>query len=204
MGEVIMIAIAAPTGSVSQAAQSAGIKTLSDEKLIGRIAQGDPLAMRLLFSRHRNGVQKFVRRFVRSEATAEDLVSEVFLDVWRGAAAGYQARATVSTWLMAIARFKAMSELRRRTEVALDVETAERVADQSADPEVALQENNRNHAFRRCLAGLSPEHGQVIDLVYYQDKSVKEVAEFVGISVPTVKTRMFYARKRLAELFKAA
>ena len=160
--------------------------------------------MRLLFSRHRIGVYKFIRRFVRNDTTAEDLVSEVFLDVWRRAAAGYQARATASTWLMAIARLKAMSELRRRKEVALDVESVQLVVDQSDDPEITLQDNDTNNVIRRCLAELSPKHGQIIELVYYQDKSVNEVAKLVGISVPTVKTRMFYARKRLAELVKAA
>ncbi len=193
-----MIAVAESSAWVGQA------ETLSDEQLIGRIARGDTLAMRILFSRHRVGVHKFIQRFVRNDSTSEDLVSEVFLDVWRRAAAGYEARATVSTWLMAIARLKAMSELRCRKEVVLDVESAQLVVDQSDDPEIALQDNDRNRFIRRCLVKLSPKHGQIIDLVYYQDKSVKEVANLVGISVPTVKTRMFYARKRLAELVKAA
>jgi RNA polymerase sigma-70 factor (ECF subfamily) len=50
------------------------------------------------------------------------------------------------------------------------------------------------------VASLSPEHGEVIDLVYYHEKSVKEIAEIVGIAEATVKTRMFYARKKLADL----
>ena len=57
------------------------------------------------------------------------------------------------------------------------------------------------HGLRRSL---SPEHGEVIDLVYYHGKSVKEVADIVGVAEATVKTRMFYARKKLAELFEAA
>jgi RNA polymerase sigma-70 factor (ECF subfamily) len=54
------------------------------------------------------------------------------------------------------------------------------------------------------LAELSPEHGEVIDLVYYHGKSVKEVADIVGVGEATVKTRMFYARKKLADLVAAA
>jgi RNA polymerase sigma-70 factor, ECF subfamily len=54
------------------------------------------------------------------------------------------------------------------------------------------------------LARLSPQHGEVIDLVYYHGKSVKEVAEIVGINESTVKTRMFYARKKLMELVASA
>ena len=57
---------------------------------------------------------------------------------------------------------------------------------------------------RQCLEQLSLEHREMIDLVYYHEKSVEEVAEIVGIPENTVKTRMFYARKKLAELLKAA
>ena len=57
---------------------------------------------------------------------------------------------------------------------------------------------------RKCLEKLSAEHREIIDLVYYHEKSVEEVAQIVGIPENTVKTRMFYARKRLAELLKAA
>jgi RNA polymerase sigma-70 factor (ECF subfamily) len=57
---------------------------------------------------------------------------------------------------------------------------------------------------RRCLQALTPDHREVIDLVYYHDKSVEEVAEIIGIPEATVKTRMFYARRKLSELLKAA
>jgi hypothetical protein len=57
---------------------------------------------------------------------------------------------------------------------------------------------------RQCVAGLSPAHGQIIDLVYYHEKSVSEVAEILAIPEATVKTRMFYARKRLGDLVIAA
>ena len=68
------------------------------------------------------------------------------------------------------------------------------------DPEILLQKKNRAEAVRHSLARLSPEHREVIDLVYYHGKSPKEVAEIVGINEATVKTRVFYGRKRLAEL----
>ena len=57
---------------------------------------------------------------------------------------------------------------------------------------------------RKCLTALSPEHQEIVDLVYYHEKSVEEVAEIVGIPGNTVKARLFYARKKLAELLKAA
>jgi RNA polymerase sigma-70 factor (ECF subfamily) len=177
----------------------AAAESKSDEMLIKQIASGDQLAMRTLFARHRLRMYRFVLRMVRDEALAEDILSEVFLDVWRKADQ-FEARAAVSTWLLAIARFKALSAMRRQVDVELDNEMGAVTADPADNPEVALQHKNNAEILRRSLVKLSPAHGEVIDLVYYHSKSVKEVAEIVGISEATVKTRMFYARKKLADL----
>jgi RNA polymerase sigma-70 factor (ECF subfamily) len=184
-------------------AQAAAPETSSDEMLIRRIAEGDQLAMRTLFGRHRVPLYRWLLRLVGDETLAEDLLSDVFLDVWRQAAA-FEARSSVSTWLLAIARYKALSARRRRTDVELDEEIASKVADPADDPEVLLQKKNRAELLRHSLARLSPEHGEIVDLVYFHGKSVKEVAEIVGIAPATVKTRMFYARKKLADFVAAA
>ncbi|HET9902887.1 MAG TPA: sigma-70 family RNA polymerase sigma factor [Xanthobacteraceae bacterium] len=179
------------------------MQTTSDDVLIGRIASGDRLAMQVLFARHHVRVYRFVLRLVGDPTLAEDLISEVFLDVWRQAGR-FEARSAVSTWLLAIARFKALSALRKRPDEELDEETAAGIEDASDTPEVALQKKDKGEILRQCLKSLSAEHREVIDLVYYHEKSVEEVAEIVGIPEATVKTRMFYARKRLSELLKAA
>jgi len=80
----------------------------ADELLIGRIARGDRLAMQVLFARHHVRVYRFVLRLVGNPSVAEDLISEVFLDVWRQADR-FEGRSAVSTWMLAIARFKAVS-----------------------------------------------------------------------------------------------
>ena len=178
------------------------MQATSDEVLIGRIANGDRLAMQVLYARYHVRVFRFVVRLVRDESTAEDLISEVFLDVWRQAGR-FEGRSAVSTWLLAIARFKALSALRRRPEQELDDRTAEAIEDTADDPHTALEKKDKGAILRKCLTGLSAEHREIIDLVYYHEKSVEEVAEIVGIPENTVKTRMFYARKRLAELLKA-
>ncbi len=178
------------------------MQTTSDEVLIGRIASGDRLAMQVLFARHHVRVYRFVLRLVSDPTLAEDLISEVFLDVWRQAGR-FEARSAVSTWLLAIARFKALSALRKRPDEELDEETAAGIEDTSDTPEVALQKKDKGEVLKECLKSLSAEHREVIDLVYYHEKSVEEVAEIVGIPEATVKTRMFYARKRLSELLKA-
>src|SRR3989442_3727061 len=178
------------------------MQSTSDEVLIGRIANGDRLAMQVLYARHHVRVFRFLVRLVRDESTEEDLISEVFLDVWRQAGR-FEGRSAVSTWLLAIARFKSLSALRRRPDEELDEETAGAIEDPSDDPATALEKKDKSVMRRKCLAGLSAEHREIIDLVYYHEKSVEEVAEIVGIPENTVKTRMFYARKRLAELLKS-
>jgi RNA polymerase sigma-70 factor, ECF subfamily len=174
-------------------------ETSSDEILVERIAAGNKLAMQALFARHRTSVYRWLLRFVSNETLAEDLLSEVFLDVWRQAAR-FECRSSVSTWLLSIARHKALSARRHRTEAELDEKIEATVADPANDPELALQEKNRDELLRRALTRLSPEHRQVIDLVYYHEKSVDEVAQIIDVPPATVKTRMFYARKKLAEL----
>jgi len=177
------------------------MQTTSDEVLIGRIAHGDRLAMQVLFGRHHVRVYRFVLRLVRNEATAEDVISEVFLDIWRQAGK-FEGRSAASTWMLSIARFKALSVLRKRTEEELDEETAGAIEDYSDDPEVSLAKKDKAAALRQCLGRLSTEHREVVDLVYYHEKSVEEVAGIVGIPEATVKTRMFYARRKLSELLK--
>jgi RNA polymerase sigma-70 factor (ECF subfamily) len=179
------------------------MQATSDEVLIGRIASGDRLAMQVLFARHHVRVFRFVLRLVRDESVAEDLISEVFLDVWRQAGR-FEGRSAVSTWLLAIARFKALSAMRKKPDEELDEEAAEAIKDPGDDPETVLAKKDKSSVIRKSLSKLSAEHREIIDLVYYHEKSVEEVAEIVGIPENTVKTRMFYARKKLAELLKAA
>jgi RNA polymerase sigma-70 factor (ECF subfamily) len=106
--------------------------------------------------------------------------------------------------LLAIARFKALSALRKRPDEELDEDMAGAIEDSADNPEVAIQKKDKSEILRECLKSLTPDHREIIDLVYYHEKSVEEVAEIVGIPEATVKTRMFYARKRLSELLKAA
>ena len=177
----------------------APVQETSDEALIELIADGDKLAMHALFARHRTSIYRWLLRFVRSEALAEDLLSEVFLDVWRQADR-FEGRSSVSTWLMSIARHKALSARRVRTEDELTEEIVAAIADTSDDPEAALQEKDRGELLRQALTHLSREHREIIDLVYYHERSIAECTQIVGIPAATVKTRMFYARNKMADL----
>jgi RNA polymerase sigma-70 factor (ECF subfamily) len=174
-----------------------------DSLLIQRIASGDHLAMQVLFARHRIKVFRFILRFLRDEASAEDALAEVFLDVWRQAGK-FEGRSSVSTWLLSIARFKALSLVRQRKDAPLNDDYAAGLADESDDPEVEIAKRDKGAALRLCLERLSVEHREIIDLVYYHEKSVEEVAQIVGVPAATVKTRLFYARQKLSEILKRA
>src|SRR5262245_23377873 len=194
------------TGSAEAAfAHASGTVASSDEKLIAAIAAGDRLAMRNLYLRHERRVFRFVVRMVGDRCLAEEVLSEVFFDVWNKADR-FEGRSAVSTWLLGIARHKALTAVaaKARPYESLDAAAALNVVDPSADPDETMLDYERGVIVRRCLAALSPEHREIIDLVYYQEKSIKEIADLLGIPDNTVKTRMFYARKRLAALVEAA
>jgi RNA polymerase sigma-70 factor, ECF subfamily len=174
-----------------------------DEALLQRLASGDQLAMRTLFARHQTRLFRFALRLLRDESVAEDVVHDVFLDLWRQAAV-FSGHSQVSTWLMAVTRNKAWSLLRKRRELALEDGVAEAQEDKADDPETSLQKLDKAAAMRACLDRLSLEHREVIDLVYYHDASIEDVATIAGIPVNTVKTRLFHARKKLGEALKAA
>jgi RNA polymerase sigma-70 factor (ECF subfamily) len=170
-----------------------------DEALIAAIATGDQRAMRILYDRHHVRVFRFATRLVGDAATAEDVVSECFMDVWRQADR-FEGRSAVTTWILSIARFKALTARVRRPEVVLDEKVTETVADEADTPEQSALEIDRGVQLRECLKKLTAEHREIVDLVYYHDKTIEEVADIIQAPKNTVKTRMFYARKRLAQL----
>jgi RNA polymerase sigma-70 factor (ECF subfamily) len=171
----------------------------SDAVLINAVGMGDRAAMGVLFRRHQTRVYRFIRRMVRDSALAEDMLSEVFLEVWRHADR-FAARSTLSTWLLGIARHKALTALGTRRAEQLDEEVARAIPDPAPDPERALADNDRAALLRRSLDAMTPEHREIIELVYVQGKSISEIAGLLHVPPNTVKTRMFYARKKLSEL----
>jgi RNA polymerase sigma-70 factor (ECF subfamily) len=174
-----------------------------DEALIKSIAAGDESAITTLFERYNARVFRFVVRIVKDEHFAKDITSEAFFEVWRQAGA-FKSQSQVPTWILAVARFKAWSANRVRWHVSLDEAKVQRIEDAADNPEEALLKLDRGAMLRACLARMSAEHREIIDLVYYHEKPIAEVAEILQLSRNTVKTRMFYARKALQRLLARA
>jgi RNA polymerase sigma-70 factor (ECF subfamily) len=172
-GARIILSPAAPVEGIMR--DSHGYVTLSengqtDEILIKAIARGSQVAMRTFYERHSTRVYRFILRIVCNPTRAEDLLSEVFTDVWRQAGR-FEAQSKVSTWILSIARFTALSAIRQRCEVALDETTMLLLEDSADTPEDAVLKEDQSAQLRRCIAQMSREHREVIDLVYYHDKS---------------------------------
>lgn len=185
--------------SAAELVSSSSLATMSDDVLIALIAAHDNNAMHALFVRHNARIFRFLLRLVGDAATAEDLMSEVFIEIWRHAG-HFQARSKASTWMLAIARYKAASARRQRSCDQLDDSLIESIVDPLDDPEVAAQKNRRSAMLRNCLKQLPPAQREILDLIYYHQQSIGEVARIIGVPQNTVKTRAHYARKRVAQL----
>ena len=158
----------------------------SDRKLVERIANADKAAVQALFARYHLRIYRFVLRMVEDQSAAEDLTNEVFLQVWRQAGR-FESRLAVSTWLMAIARSRAVAYLNKeKTTPTSDEEDRENVG--------------KGGPIQAAIRLLSPDHRAVIDLAYYHELSIREVAKVLDLPAKTVKIRMTRAREKLAKI----
>ena len=167
--------------------------------MLQTIAQGQQRAMALLFVRHNVRVLRFALSITGDRSLAESVVSDVFLDVWRRAGT-FKGQSEVSTWLFAIARHKTLTLVKRPPDEQLTDEFSESIRDTADDPEAVMEKTQARTIVAECLAKLSSTHREIIDLVYYHEKAISEVAEILHVPEGTVKTRMFYARRHLADL----
>lgn len=176
-----------------------------DVQLLDQIAQGDRDAFSKLYLKYQPKLVSYCARLLRDDvAQAADIVDDALFDVWRSAGK-FAGKSKPSTWIYSITRNKLVSWLRKTTEVTLDDERIMlSMVDSAATPEESSEQEDMKHQLIRLMDHLTDEHRDVLRLTYFEEKSVKEVAEMLGISDNTVKTRMFYARKRLGQLLEKA
>lgn len=185
--------------------QSGSADKVSDETLLALISKGDEEAFRTLYLRYQSQLVRYSARVLRNDlAQAADLVDEAMFDVWRSAG-NFAGKSKASTWIYSITRNKVVSWLRKTSELTLEDESIlDAMIDPSANPHEELVLDDMKNQLLRLMDQLTEEHREVLKLTYFEDKSVKEAAEILAISENTVKTRMFYARKRLAQLLEKA
>jgi len=163
----------------------------SDRELITDVANGDEMAFRQLYDRFADRVYRYAYTILRGKHLAEEVAQETMIAVWKGASK-YAGRSKVSTWIFGIARNQAYSLVRKeiRTERVPDVALVE------PDPAPGI---HRQEKVSRALEGLSQDHREVVFLTFYEGLSYGEIASILDIPAGTVKSRMFHAKKRLAE-----
>ncbi len=172
-----------------------------DRRLLERIAACDRAAFETFFRAHGAAVHRFVRDLVRDDGLAEELTSDVMVEVWRNAGK-YGGRSRARTWVFGIAHHKAVDALRRRRAPTVPLDELLGVAAGDDPAEAALRAADRRR-LDGALAALSAEHRAVLELTYVEGFAQAEIAEIVGCPVATVKTRAFYAKQRLRDALAA-
>ncbi|HEY4162034.1 MAG TPA: sigma-70 family RNA polymerase sigma factor [Dongiaceae bacterium] len=173
----------------------------SDTVLLQRVAKGDRTAFAELYRRLQRPLFGYLMKLVREREMVEDVLNETLMEVWRQAAR-FEGRSSVNTWVFSIAHHRAVSRLRRKRETSLDEETAAAIEDQAPTPDQNAVASDMSRILGDLMKRLSAEHREILNLAYYQEFSVQEIADALDLPANTVKTRMFYARQRLKVLLQ--
>ncbi len=173
-------------------------------RLLQRIERGDEAAFRELYRAHSRRLYAYVLRQHGDPAQAEEIVSDTLYEVWK-APARFRGDAQFSTWLIGIARNKVLMAFRSRRPDSLhdDLdEVAESVADEQPGAFEMLAQRERSEGVRHCMDKLSADHRECVHLVFYEGLGLADVAALQACPENTVKTRLFHARKKLANCLK--
>jgi RNA polymerase sigma-70 factor (ECF subfamily) len=173
------------------------IGSVDDSALLTRIGQRDENAMEDLFRRYSGVVYSVALRVLHDSGQAEDVLQEVFLQLWRDPTVFVQQRGSLGGWLVVVARNRAIDLLRRRkpTDSVDDVVLAS-----SVNVAEEAERNTTMQKVREVIAGLPQEQRNTLELAYFEGLSHTEIASRTGDPLGTVKTRI---RQALISLRKA-
>lgn len=170
------------------------------------MGNGDEQALGLLYDRWEHTVRALAVRIVTDSMEAEDVVEDVFWQAWRQAPRFDAARGGAGTWLLTIARSRALDRLRSlrrsREDSGLDelIESgSDQLASAASDPFEDAERGERSRAVREALQTLPAEQRESLELAYFEGLSQTEISERTGIPLGTVKTRMRLALQKLRE-----
>lgn len=168
---------------------------LDDQSLLYRIAQRDQVALSALYDRYSRMIYAFALRSLRSPEETEEVVLDVFAQVWRIAERYDSSKSRVDSWLFMLTRSRILDRLRklqRRTPQSgemLDI-TEIQTAAPGVDPIEAAVVSEQQTILKQVMQALPPEQRLVLELAYYQGLSHSEIATHLGLSLGTVKTRI--------------
>ena len=178
----------------------------SDSELLRAISRGDEQALAAIYDRYRLILFGLILRIVHDRQEAEDVLQEAFLQVWRRAADFDESRGRVFTWLVTIARSRALDRLRTigsRAKLADEV-LAHSPGDEAGDAAKDAVKSEQGTIVRRALAELPEEQRETLLLAYFEGLTQTEIAARLGDPLGTVKTRMRSGLSKLRQLLKEA
>jgi RNA polymerase sigma-70 factor (ECF subfamily) len=170
-----------------------GLRLLSDEDLVGRVQDGDPLAFEVIFDRHGGAAFSLAYRMCGRRSVAEDVVQDAFLSLWRRGRGFDPARGSVRSWVLGAVRNKALDFFRSEAaKTSRDVSDDQAVAELTAPErtEAAVEQLDDAHQVRGALMQLPDEQRRVIELSYFGGFTHSEIATMLELPAGTVKGRM--------------
>ncbi len=181
---------------------------LSDLQLMNAIQAEDPDALSQLYDRYNGILKALILRVVHNEAEADDLLQEIFMEIWNQAKNFSSQKGKPLGWMVTLARRRAIDGLRKkqayaRAEERLQNETEQQPdawAHNSTEEEIVLSDTR--DLIRKVIAGLPPAQQQAIDLAFFRGMSQREIAAKTNTPLGTVKTRLELGLKKIYDGLK--
>jgi len=175
--------------------------------LLARVARGDQGALGELYDATSSGLFGLIRNIVQDDAAAEEIVLDVYSQVWRMASAYAPEKGAPLTWLFLLGRSRAIDHLRSRARRSRErerpLEAAFAHSHPDPDPEMSVLSESRRNMILSALGGLSPEQREVLKLAFFDGLTHGEIAEQTGMPLGTVKTRIRLGMVHMRESLKS-
>lgn len=172
----------------------------SELGLVAAVSAGDTHAFEQLYRLYERRVFQYILGFVCDRSVAEEVAADTLLAVWRGAKA-FEGSSRVSTWILGIARHKALDAARRqlRARSSTPLDEAHDLPATTPGPLDATEEHSLERLTRSAFENLSEEHREVLYLAFYEEIPYEDIATLLEVPHNTVKTRVYYAKRKLRE-----
>jgi len=194
--------MAAGSSGNTPARPAARTPTRSEQRLAGRLARGEERALKQIEKEYSGLLRGYLQQVLGDRATAEDVLQQVMLEVWQRGKSFDPSRASVSTWVMMIARSRAIDHLRRRVPEPHDPSVTASLIDRMAPQEHIAETLAEQWQMAHLLTQLPREEAQILRMRFHEELSQREIAARTGIPLGTVKTRMVSALARLRVLME--
>lgn len=157
-------------------------------RMLGAVANGDQAAFAELYRRTSSKLFGVCLRMLRERGDAEDALQDVYAAVWRHARSFDAARANAMSWLITLARNRAIDRLRQRREGPLDDAVARELVDEAATPAADAETSQQRERLERCLATLEPQQKSAVRAAFFTGLTYNELAAQYGVPLATMKS----------------